>query len=328
MTFLTPSLAPLITPNADPSEWMTAIGEVLGSGPFTNTWTVDSGSACRIVFTFENGLRIAWVGDSEGLGNEPTLIQMWDVNSRTTSVDAPGECPLPGAFTWSPDTQTWAAIADATTATDIITSAVSRYGAADLVLPWESLTREQWVENITTCLGSDLPFWEALASVNQQEFDDVLAEIDDEVDDDAPFVRLFAAAALDAVVCPAVWGGQPASVYMGDSELPPASPLANFYRFMEAMTQKKDWVIVWDECCGTCFGGTYNMLRESQGLPEGAPALALFGQNAQYSWRPDATLNYEFHLRNQDEVETVATEARKVGLRVKTLPHETRVTIS
>lgn len=328
MTFLSPSLAALVNTNADPSEWMTAMGEVLGSAPFANTWTVDSGSACRVVFTFENGLRIAWVGDAEGLGSEPTLVQVWDINSGPTRQEESGQCPLPGAFTWSADTQTWTAIAGATTAADIITSAVTRYGVAGIVLPWESLTREQWVENITMCLGSDLPFSEALASVNQQELEEVLEEIDEEVDDDAPFVRLFAAAALGAVVAPGAWGGQPASVYMGDSELPPASPLANFYRFMEAMTQKKDWVIVWDECCGTCFGGTYNMLRESQGLPEGAPALALFGQNAQYSWRPDATLNYEFYLRSQDEVETVAAEARMAGLQVTMIPHETRVVIS
>lgn len=303
-------LSALIASGSSALAWTEALGVALSDEAFSNTWAVDAGSACRAVFTFDSGLRLTWAGD--GNGSDPDLLQIWHES------DVADACPVQGDFSWNTLTQTWEGYADARIVVAAVNDAISKYGLPRLVLPWEFLAAGEWVESLVPLFEQAPDLESTLASAADISYiTEALEEIDAETDGDAAFIALVAAVIVGGVRVPQEWGSAPAVLSAGDKNIPPNSPLARFYRFMNAMEERGDWVIVWDECCRMCFTGTYQMLLANQGLEDGAPALILYGQNAQMYWRPDGTLRYEFYLANHEEAKVVAIEAVKAGLAVQ-----------
>lgn len=89
---------------------MAALSTGLAHGAFSNTWSIEAGSAARAVFAFGDGLRITWAGSGDG--EEPHTLQVWVDPSADwwpdgIQDDEPMPCPVPGVYDWGPRAQTW-----------------------------------------------------------------------------------------------------------------------------------------------------------------------------------------------------------------------------
>lgn len=315
MTALHPAVDPLID-NPTPEQWLDIMSIALQSPMFENTWSVDAGSARRIVLTWDDGTHLSWIGCE---GGEPDTIHVWNVSGEQPAFS-------PERFEWD-DTvgvaATWPESTDE--AREVIEQTIANHGTpTGCQLPWDAFSNDEFISEIVYALGEDGTFAEKLENADPDVIaesismlEEETSEMADEDDEDGIAITghlALALAAAGGLHLPAAWGGARADVVYGADYMPPNSPNARFMAFVKSIEDMPDWVVVWDECCGSCFRGTYEMLLKDSGLPEGTPALALFGQNTQYYFRPDGTVEYEFYQGNDAENAVIIEKATAAGL--------------
>jgi hypothetical protein len=137
--------------------------------------------------------------------------------------------------------------------------------------------------------------WQGLVDVDQ--FEEVLEEIDED-DEDGPTIiellrRLDDASGNsfspetpeDALIIPDV------TITSSDDLLPPTCA---YNRFMNTLSELEDnkWIVLWNECCGTCASGALRDIQENDPERADAPVFVLYGQNAADNFNPDGTFAY------------------------------------
>lgn len=299
-------VSPVLEPSHSPAEWLSAMRESLRSDIFSNTWSLSQGAARRVTFVYpKNDVMVSLVCNDDA--GDAADLHLWG-NSTYDFADlgtAGSHKP-----SWNPETATFV-IEDleATDAAVIITGLAGIHGVPDVVLPWEEFRIEAIdmldgvLDNIDgSCLA------EMWAHIPAEDRKRILEEVDacieeaGEVTDEGSLVLLFAHIGGLSPFMP----GSKTILAMGDSHLPADCMHYRFIKAASAIENLPDWVVAWDECCGACARGTYEMLTESKGLDESAPSLTLFGQNSQFYFLPDGTVHdYTVYLGNADQVSTV-----------------------
>lgn len=102
----------------------------------------------------------------------------------------------------------------------------------------------------------------------------------------------------------------------GEDCLPAGCDYVKFEAFVEDL-EEKNWIVVWDECCGTCASGSIQDARESEPEKVDSPAFVIYGQNADNYFHPDGSItNYMFasdELGKGQEFELAQAHGFKVG---------------
>lgn len=312
-----PALVPeqfvaLLQPDPDPDLWVNSMALAMANTEFANTWSQEAGSACRCVFVFENGWRLTWSGD--GNGGFPGLLQAW--HATDTPSDNPPSFLAGGSFTYSTRVPSWRTYTpDLQTIHDTINKFVAACGPCVVVLPWDTFLNTELPEELLALLPGAGDFLQEVSALSDDDVQS-LEDLADPLDDEPSLGVVFAGLALSAVHAPTVWSVKPVATAFGDEYLIPGSPLAKFYAFAQRVEERDDWVVVWNECCGTCSRTSIEWGREHKGLPDDAPALVLFGQNAQFSWRPDSTVDVDLYQEASEHADDLAQMAQSVGLAV------------
>jgi hypothetical protein len=105
-----------------------------------------------------------------------------------------------------------------------------------------------------------------------------------------------------------------AEITFGDNYLPKD---CDFNRFEEMVNQleSENWIVIWNECCGTCAGGSIRSQRE---VPEyaSAPAFVVYGQNADAYFAPDGSVHDYLHYPDEFGKGYEMELAKKYGFKV------------
>jgi hypothetical protein len=102
----------------------------------------------------------------------------------------------------------------------------------------------------------------------------------------------------------------------GEDCLPTDCDYVNFEAFVEEL-EEKNWIVVWDECCGPCASGSIRASRESEPEKAESPAFVIFGQTADNYFSPDGSItNYictQDELGKGQEIELAQVHGFRVG---------------
>lgn len=316
---------PLVDPSSSQEEWIESLGAMLAAAEFENTWSVAGGTACRAVFLFDNGLRITWCGS--GNGDAPELVQIWvdtTVNNQHATpfeASASGVCPIGADLSpeWNSPRKAWECYPDTSQMLLLLQEAAGIFGEPELGIPWGPIANSEFSEELIARLPEGTSGHAAFMDAVNAFDEDTVSELLDmfEENDCASSTPVFAAAVCSAIVQPSWAGGTPGKMtycFGGDSWLPSGSGYERFLSMVEQIENMPDWVVVWDECCGTCASSSIKWARDSKGLGPDSHALVLFAQNAQYYWRPDGTIEWMLYGLDETERAVLVSAAESVGL--------------
>ncbi len=152
---------------------------------------------------------------------------------------------------------------------EILVDFIERYGIPALKLPWEEFY--------------------------QGAIDEVDEDADEEDLEVGDLALLEAQKLIEGDVSDPLWSS--IALDYGDNYLPKD---CDFHRF-EAMTsdlEDENWIVIWNECCGTCAGGSIRDRRGEPGYAE-APAFVVYGQNADVYFAPDGSIHDYLHYPDE-----------------------------
>jgi hypothetical protein len=301
MIFFEKSLVPLTYAKSSMMDWLSAIEEVLYDNFFANTWSVERGSARRVVFAFPKNLYISWVY-SENSDNDNLKLQIWEDKTYDKNISTQ-PYPSPNGFgEWNQETKTW----DIENATPKVVHSVLKqtretFGEATICLPWEGFLMESGVEEIADLLENDVPFFYALGKITDSQKEVIEQFLIDYYDEEEKPLALPCMVALqkEAIVSPQELGNASIEIGLGDTWLPTNSPLHDFLELVQDIQELPDWIVVWDECCAACSHSSIKFIAEEKNISEVSPSIILWGQNAQYQYLADGTVSVSLYLDDE-----------------------------
>lgn len=101
----------------------------------------------------------------------------------------------------------------------------------------------------------------------------------------------------------------------GEDCLPDDCDYEKFEAFVEELEQE-NWIIIWDECCGTCASGSISSARESEPEKANSPVFVIWGQNADRSFHPDGSIRDYMFASDELSKERELELAQKHGFKV------------
>lgn len=320
MKFFDDSVAAMVIPDSPVDLWLDAAAVVLQDDTFENTWSAEQGVAARIAWRFSNGFVMDWFHGGGGeLGSPDTVQVWWDPPMGHGEV-----CPLEG-MTWDSSDSTWMMEnVPSSVLQFILEDAIGLMGEPTVYLPWDGFTENEEFETAGAFFDKVEVAGGFLDMLGGMD-DDVLEEMeatlyenamwDSENEDEKPpaGMQVLLAARMDGVV--SAWGSKPVMLTSCDAFMPPQSQYMKFVAFMEAMDEKPNWIVVWNECCGTCAGSSRRMMADEKKIPEDSPSLVHFGQQSQYAFNRDGSVSYQFYLNSDEQVQEALAVAQSVGLK-------------
>lgn len=76
----------------------------------------------------------------------------------------------------------------------------------------------------------------------------------------------------------------------GEDCLPSDCDYVDFEALVDDL-EEENWIVVWDECCGSCASGSIRDARESEPDKAESPAFVIFGQNADNYFYSDGSIH-------------------------------------
>jgi hypothetical protein len=151
--------------------------------------------------------------------------------------------------------------------------------------------------------------WDDFYESAFDDFDEDADEDDLEVDE---LVLLEAKKIVDGEISDPLWSS--VEMTYGDNYLPND---CDFFRFHEMANQLEEdgWIVIWNECCGSCAGSSIRDQRED---PERAnsPAFVIYGQNADVYFAPDGSIHDYLHYPDELGKGYEMELAKKYGFKV------------
>ena len=141
-------------------------------------------------------------------------------------------------------------------ALDLVLSMIDELGKPELILPWEDWDRvsDQFAEaDDEELIEQCKKFEEEIVNFGENEF----------------------------------WSK--CNFALGEDYLPKDCDYVDFEALVEDL-EEENWIIVWDECCGTCASGSISDARESEPEKADSPAFVIYGQNADNYFSSDGSI--------------------------------------
>lgn len=101
----------------------------------------------------------------------------------------------------------------------------------------------------------------------------------------------------------------------GEDCLPTDCDYVNFEALIEDL-EEENWIVIKDECCGTCAAGNIRDARESEPGMENAPAFVIYGQGADNYFFSDGAIKDFMFAADELGQERELDLARKHGFKV------------
>lgn len=87
----------------------------------------------------------------------------------------------------------------------------------------------------------------------------------------------------------------------GEDCLPKDCDYSRFESLVKELDER-NWIVIWDECCGVCAGGNISDERDSDPSKADSPAFVIYGQNADLYFYPDGSIkNFMFSVDDKGE---------------------------
>lgn len=150
----------------------------------------------------------------------------------------------------------------------------------------------------------------------EEFYESALDELEDDADEeDLEVVDLALREAQKIIedgISDPLWSS--AEITYGENHLPED---CDFNRFEEMVDQleSENWIVIWNECCGTCAGGNIRSQREEPGHGN-TPAFVVYGQNADAYFSPDGSVNSYLHYPDEFGKGYEMELAKKYGFKV------------
>jgi hypothetical protein len=260
----------------------------------------DEALAGRVVWHFEDG-HLFWFGAWEENLYLAHLEKELDIDGIDDILD--DEVLTQDDFAWSEDTNGWEYVGELW-AWDMVDILAKHFGPAKMYLPWGRVLESQ--------LAVEDDFEEFLSITGldgdpDDEEDRVLLERSKKVynflqqlyNDDLKLNYL----------------NVPFELLDGCDLMPDYSAVGRFNKFLGELDDEHNWIIIYDECCGTCSSSSVEFAKKEKGK-EDSPVFITWAQNAESAWREDGSIEH-MHYADESDIPVIEEVAEKYGLSVR-----------
>jgi len=94
--------------------------------------------------------------------------------------------------------------------------------------------------------------------------------------------------------------------------MPNFSAAARFNKFLGALDEDHGWIVIFDECCGSCSRGSIEAEQRDEAKKD-APIFITWGQNAEGAWTTDGSISH-LHYAEIETIEFLRETASQYGL--------------
>lgn len=251
-----------------PETWVNSMDATLMSAVFENTWSIEQGSARRIVFEYKDEVNLTWAVDAD----EVRVLQLW--GNKAGSVGVAGL-----DFTYENSTNSYnlrnAQVGDVAKTLEKL----EEYFLHAVYFPWSSIVEDDDIIEGSQLLHDSV----SEGAVKLQEF------IDETFDEpyDYTAILTLSLVGIKEHILPSSWENVAQKITYGDEKLIYNSPLHRFYEGITQLEGERKLVVDWDECCASC--------SRSFEVPDNMPSVILWGQNSQYCYKSDSSIELDLY---------------------------------
>ena len=248
--------------------WVNTLSEVLNSDIFDNTWSTEQGSARRIVFEYENNVKLTWAVTPDN----QHVLQLWGPKAGSVDIDS---------LDFIYETTTSSYNFRGATKENILTvlDSLNKCTLKAVYFPWANFLEDEEIYEGARLLRNSI-------DEGALELRDFINEEFDEIDRYTTILTMCLLSIKEHIL-PKTWGKTTQQIVYGDDYLIENSPLYRFYEGIYQLESEEKIIIDWDECCASCSRGFI--------VPDGMPSVILWGQNSQYSYRSDSSVELELY---------------------------------
>jgi len=254
---------------------------------FEDPWGSHNSVARRVIAKYSNGLIFSIPIDrSPNLTN--LIIEKLNGDPQIEFEKWKSKLSNNNDWKWSWGSFGWRIeLFDNDTIIKILQELKSIYGEPRIVLPWMSFV-EQYLDD-------------------PEDFNETFVEDDENLQAGAELIASFED--LDSELI---------EICEGDENLSENSAYIRFFKMLQTLESEYNWIVLDNECCGSCAGGSIRQIQESNPEKLNSSTFVVWEQSASDSFFADGDLEITHYLgENINEITELELAASKFGFKVE-----------